>query len=79
MNVFVFNLSIFDVSTSDFKLAKKAFFLTIFDVSTSVAFFKFAFVAQLDKSNSTFYLPLKISVLENIDAFILCLFYQSNC
>ena len=48
-----FNLSISNLSTSDFKLTK-SLLLSKSDVSTPVAVFKSAFVAQLHKSNSTF-------------------------
>ena len=48
----IFNLSISNLSTSDFKSAKSVF-LAKSDVSTTAAFFK-NFVAYLDKSNSTF-------------------------
>ena len=51
-----FNLSISKLSTSDFKLAKSVF-LAKFNVFTPVAFFKSAFLGQIDKSNSTFTLP----------------------
>ena len=50
------NLSISSLPTLDFKLAKSTF-LVNYDVSTPVAFFKSAFVTQLDKSNSSFTLP----------------------
>ena len=53
-----FNLSKSNLSTSDLNLAKSTF-IANFDVSTPVTFFKSAFVAYLDKSNSTFTLPLK--------------------
>ena len=53
-----FNLSISDLSTLDFKLAKSTV-LANCDVPTPVAFFKSAFVAWLDKSNSTVAFPLK--------------------
>ena len=43
----------FNLSTSDFKLAKSSF-LGKLDVSISILFFKSVFVSQLDKSNSTF-------------------------
>ena len=43
----------FNLSTSDFKLAKSSF-LGKLDVSISISFFKSVFVSQLDKSNSTF-------------------------
>ena len=42
----------FNLSTSDFKLAKSSF-LGKLDVSISILFFKSVFVSQLDKSNST--------------------------
>ena len=45
------NLTISNLSVSDFKLAKPRF-LWNSDVSTLVVFFKSAFVACLDKSNS---------------------------
>ena len=48
-----FNLSILNLSTSDFKLGKSVF-LAKFDVSTPFAFFKSDFVVWLSKSNSTF-------------------------
>ena len=44
------------MSTSDFKLAKSNV-LANFYVRTPIAFFKSAFVAQLDKSNPTLTLP----------------------
>ena len=43
----------FNLSTSDFKLAESSF-LGKLDVSISNLFFKSVFVSQLDKSNSTF-------------------------
>ena len=51
-----FNLSISNLSTLDFKLAKSTY-LDNFVVSAPVAFFKSVFVEQLDKFNSTFTLP----------------------
>ena len=48
-----FNLATSNLPTSDFKLT----FLANFYVSSPAAFFKSAFVAWLDKSNSTFTLP----------------------
>ena len=51
------NLSISNLPTSDFKLAKPTFSANFY-VSTNAAFFKSVFVAKLDKSNSTFtFLP----------------------
>ena len=47
------NLSMSNLSTSDFKLAKYNF-LAKDDVLIHVRFFKTVFVAELDKSNSTF-------------------------
>ena len=47
------NLSISNLSTSYFKLAKSFFFLAIYDVSTAVIFFKSDFDAELGKSNAT--------------------------
>ena len=46
----IFNLSISNLSTSDFKLAKSVFSAKS-DASTPAAVFKSAFVAQLDKYN----------------------------
>ena len=63
--VYFFNLSISNLSSSDFKLVKSTFLANL-DASTSVAFFK-----------STFFLQ-NILVLENIHSLILCLFYQSS-
>ena len=52
------NLSISNLSTSDFKLAKSVF-LAKSDASAPVSFFKSPFVAWLDKPNSTFTLAPK--------------------
>ena len=49
----MFSLSISKLSTLDFKLAKSTFVAKDY-ISIPVAFFKFVFVAYLDKSNSTF-------------------------
>ena len=53
-----FDLSISNLSTSYFKLAKSTFFENS-DASAPVVFFKSAFVVWLDKSNLTFTLPIK--------------------
>ena len=65
----------YNLSTLDFKLAKSTFSANG-DVSAPAAVFKSAFVAELDKSNTTFPLPPKD--LDYIHSFILCFFYQSN-
>ena len=48
-----FNLSMSNLSTSDCKLAKLVF-LAKSDISIPVAFFKYTFLAELDKTNSDF-------------------------
>ena len=53
-----FNLSISNLPTSDFKLAKSTIFLAKSDVSTPAVFFKSVF-GELGKSNSTFTFALQ--------------------
>ena len=59
---------------SDFKLAK-SIFLAKYDVSTSITFFKSAFVAYLENLIQVLHLLLKILLLEKVYLFVLCLFY----
>ena len=53
-------------------------FLAKFDLSTPIGFSKSVYVAELDKSNSTFTFSPKNLVLENIHSFMICLYYLSS-
>ena len=71
-----FSLSISNMATLDFKLAK-SIFLANFDAWAPVAFFNAVFVAELINLTQLSVFLLKILVLENINSIILCL-YQSS-
>ena len=73
-----FNFSISYLSTSDFKWSKSDF-LAESDVSIPVAFLDLLLLDEQTYLIRFLRLLLKILVLGDIQSFILCLFYLSNC
>ena len=69
-----FNLSMSNLSTSDFKLAKSVF-LANSDVSTPVTSYGSVLWYNLTNLIQILHSLLKILVLGNIHSFILCLFF----